>query len=263
MIFLEVPAGNYRIGTSREGIEACVRDWREKLINPCYSEAAFREWIEKEYPERPIAIDKFELSQTLVTNAEAREFVRATGAAVPESIATELPHDHPVWGVSLEWARQFAEWKSKGDEKFEYRLPTEIEWEIAARGTDSRQYPYGHVFDSSAANTVESGVGSTTPVTQYLNTPGPFGHLDLAGNVEEWVSTGYYVYPGGRAIRDDLLERLGPNYPILRGGSFCCGGDLSRSARRHGPFPIPLFRFTGFRLVRKYRTISSGLSSFQ
>jgi formylglycine-generating enzyme required for sulfatase activity len=77
--------------------------------------------------------------------------------------------------------------------------------------------------------------------------------LDLAGNIEEWVSTGYYVYPGGRLIEDDLFNRLGDGYAILRGGNFLCGGDLSRAARRHGPFPDPLFRYTGFRLVRELK----------
>jgi formylglycine-generating enzyme required for sulfatase activity len=219
------------------------------LINPCYNEESFREWIEKEFPSYEVSCEAFELSQTLVTNKEAIRFLRECEIEIPESILLGLPGDHPVWGVSLDWAKRFADWKS--DCHYRFRLPTEIEWEIAARGTDFREYPYGKKFDPQAANTVESCIGMTTPVDRYRDFAGPFGHYDLAGNVEEWVSSNYYVYPGGRLIEDDLFQRFGADYAILRGGSFCCGGDLSRSARRHGPFPDPLFRFTGFRLVRE------------
>jgi formylglycine-generating enzyme required for sulfatase activity len=250
MIFLNVPAGNYRIGSTRENIEACIEAWKRRLIKSTYTESEFREWIEKEYPAHLVETKGFEMAQTLVTNAEAKEFVEATHMPAPDSVY-ETPDNHPVWGAALEWANEFAKWKSRRDREFTYRLPTETEWEIAARGGDFRQYPYGNEFNPQAANTVESKIGTTTPVDHYKNTPGPFGHYDLAGNVEEWVSTKYYVYDGGRLVKDNLYEQFGMDYAVLRGGNFCCGGDLSRSARRHGPFPDSLFSFIGFRLVRE------------
>lgn len=251
MKFLTVPSGRFRIGSDTEEIEECVRQWKSKLISPDYDENGFRAWVMKEFPAHQIQMKSFELSQTLVTNQQAEFFIEETGLSKPESLSQCYPGDHPVWGGSLEWATRFAEWMSNSDRFYSYRLPTEMEWEVAARGTDSRQYPYGNTFDPLAANTIESGIGTTTPVEQYRDTSGPYGHYDLAGNVEEWVSTKYVVYSGGVLIEDDLFERFGTDYFILRGGSFCCGGDLSRAARRHGPFPLPQFRFTGFRLVRE------------
>ena len=75
----------------------------------------------------------------------------------------------------------------------------------------------------------------------------------MAGNVEEWTDSRYEAYPGGTVIDDDLLQILGQGYPVLRGGSFELGGDLTRSARRHGPHPGAKFRITGFRLVQGAR----------
>ncbi len=250
MNFLPVPAGRYRIGTTGEGVWACVEQWKKRLINPCYHENQFRDWIEKEFPAHSVNCEAFFLQQALVSNADVHNFISHTGAAIPESITVGGPDHHPVWGVTLAWAEAFAAWLTGQDREFSYRLPTETEWEVAARGADFREYPYGQEFNAKAANTVESGLGSTSAVDRFAATPGPYGHYDLAGNVEEWVGTQYYVYPEGRAIEDDLFERFGFNYSILRGGSFACGGDLSRTARRHGPFPDPLFRYTGFRLVR-------------
>jgi toxoflavin biosynthesis protein ToxD len=254
--FLPVPRGFYRIGTTREGVRDCVRQWKHRLINPCYDETSFQEWIEKEFPNHSVPCGPFELQQTLVSNADAKSFLLDHAqAAVPESVRIGDPEDHPVWGVSLEWAQSFADWLSRCDLQYRYRLPSETEWEVAARGDDFRQYPYGEEFNPHAANTIEGGRNGTTPIYAYERTCGPFGHCDLAGNIEEWVSTKYYIYPEGRLIADDLYQRLGQNYSILRGGSFACGGDLSRAARRHGPFPDPTFRYTGFRLIREKKSL--------
>ncbi len=255
MTFLTVPQGQYKIGTTLEGVRNCVKLWQSRLINPCYGTKEFEQWIAKEFPAHVIESVDFELQETLVSNADVRAYIADTGAEVPESIAIDAPEDHPVWGVSIDWAKNYALWMSEKDSSSIYRLPTESEWEIAARGSDFREYPYGHHFNSQCANTIESGFGSTTAVDFFSSTPGPFGHLDLAGNVEEWVDSQYCVYAGGVTIEDDLYQRFGMNYFILRGGSFACGGDLSRSARRHGPFPDPLFRFTGFRLVRERKLV--------
>ncbi|NJL23722.1 MAG: formylglycine-generating enzyme family protein [Calothrix sp. SM1_5_4] len=195
MDFLEVPGGIYRIGTTAEGVQVCVQEWKSRLINSSYDENSFRKWIEKEFPAHETVVATFDLQQTLVCNGQVKNFLEESGVRAPESITTGLPDDHPVWGVSLGWATSFATWVSRKDPQYLYRLPTETEWEVAARGSDFREYPYGNKFDPRAANTRESGHQSTTPICAHANYPGPFGHYDLAGNVEEWVSTKYVIYP--------------------------------------------------------------------
>jgi formylglycine-generating enzyme required for sulfatase activity len=129
------------------------------------------------------------------------------------------------------------------------RLPTESEWEYAARGVHGPEYPFGDEFDPSRCNTVESGIGHTTPVDRYGNGVSDWGIFDLPGNVEEWTSDLYAPYPGGEFVHDDLSEQTGGTYPVLRGGSFARGGDLARCARRHGPLPAASGRYRGFRVA--------------
>ena len=142
----------------------------------------------------------------------------------------------------------FLDWVSKKIDR-PCRLPTEEEWEFAARGMDRREYPFGERFEAEACNTIESGIGQTTPVDKYDRGVSPFGIYDMAGNVEEWTRTIYRPYLGGRFIEDDIATSCKGEYHVLRGGSFSLGGDLARCARRHGPHPDPQFRFRGFRVA--------------
>jgi formylglycine-generating enzyme required for sulfatase activity len=128
-------------------------------------------------------------------------------------------------------------------------LPTEAEWECAARGPSRSEYPFGDEFDPGKCNTIEAAIGGTTPVDRYPDGASAYGVFDLAGNVEEWTSSFNIPYPGGETVDDDLSRHLGPRYRVLRGGSFALGGDLGRCARRHGPHPGSPFRFRGFRVV--------------
>ena len=159
-----------------------------------------------------------------------------------------FPDDHPVWGVTIEDVKLFINYLSN-ETGIPVRLPSEAEWEYAARGPSRLEYPYGNVFSPSSANTIESGIRTTTPVYRYECSPSPFGLVDMAGNVEEWVSDCYSPYPGGFLVKDNLVEALGNSYHVLRGGFFLGGGDLSRCARRHGPFPSEEYQYTGFRLA--------------
>jgi formylglycine-generating enzyme required for sulfatase activity len=246
---ISIPGGRFLMGSTPDEIERCVSEWTSRLLDPAYTPEKFRSWLDKETPAHSVDVRPFEIGKYPVTNGQYRSFLDATGGRTPESLERNLPEDHPVWGVTVEEAERFAaHLREISGEPF--RLPTEAEWEYAARGPERREYPYGEEFDADRCNTVEAGIGTTTPVDRYPEGASAFGVRDMAGNVEEWVADLYRPYPGGNMIEDDLVEALGSSYRVLRGGSFARGGDLCRCARRHGPFPAPEFRFTGFRLAR-------------
>jgi len=127
-------------------------------------------------------------------------------------------------------------------------LPTEFQWEYAARGFSEQEYPYGPTFAAAKANSKQSGLGWTTSVQHYAVHPSAMGVCDMAGNVEEWTRSVFRPFPGGCLIEDDLSSLL-VDYHVLRGGSFCLGSDLTRCSRRHGPHPDPIFRFISSRIV--------------
>jgi len=135
--------------------------------------------------------------------------------------------DHPVVGVSSYEAEAYAKWAGK-------RLPTEKEWENAARGTDGRVYPWGAEFDKEKCNTHESGLDRTTRVILYPNGISPYGCYDMAGNVWEWTDSWY---------KKDKTR-------VLRGGSWLDGGDDCRCASRYGSGPLGRIINVGFRCAR-------------
>lgn len=246
--FIKIPGSSFLMGSTDVEIERCVQFWKNKLVDSKFTEEKFRSWIQKEYPVFTIDISHFQLSKYPITNGIYRIFCLKAAYPLAPSLVQEFPEDHPVWGVTPEDIKNFTDFlfKTTG---LKFRMPSEAEWEYAARGTARLEYPYGNDFNPQFANTIESGIGTTTPVDRYENHPSPFGVVDMAGNTEEWVADYYKPYPGGCLISDHLLKNLGPQYRILRGGSFARGGDLSRGARRHGPFPSPLYQYTSFRLV--------------
>ena len=136
--------------------------------------------------------------------------------------------DHPVVGVSFYEAEAYAKWIGK-------RLPTEQEWEKAARGEDGRQYPWGDEFDKNRCNSSESRPGHTTPVTQYSDGISPYGCYDMAGNVWEWCG-GWYD------------ESLGQR--VIRGGSWNNTPGLLRASSRCWIHANGLLNSIGFRLVQ-------------
>jgi formylglycine-generating enzyme required for sulfatase activity len=238
------------VGSTPDEVECCVKEWAYRLADPRYERAAFRDWIMKEVPRHTVMLESYEIGRFPVTNAEFARWLDAGGGPAPESIEAREPDHHPVWGVDLEQAQRYAAFEGERLGAV-VRLPSEAEWEHAARGPRQRRYPFGDTFSARKCNTIESGIGGTTPVDRYAAYPSGFGVCDMAGNVEEWTSTRYRPYPGGAFIADEIVEHAGPEYPVLRGGSFARSGDLARCARRHGPHPGPVFRFRGLRLLRE------------
>ncbi len=136
--------------------------------------------------------------------------------------------DHPVLGVSWYEAEAFAKWEGK-------RLPTKLEWERAARGTDGQEYPWGDEFDKEKCNCKESGISKTTPVTRYTNGLSPSGCYDMAGNVWEWTSNWY-----------DKNEKR----KVVRGGSWYDVSEYVRCAFRFDDDPDSRYSSVGFRCAQ-------------
>ena len=141
--------------------------------------------------------------------------------------------DHPVVWVSYDDAVAYCQWRSE-KENMDFRLPTEEEWEKAARGEDGGNYPWGDEFDAERCNSEESGIQDTTPVTNYPNGISPYGLYDMAGNVLEWTDSWY----------DN-----GKDSKCLRGGGFWGDAAVVRCAFRSRYHPYYRNLSVGFRVV--------------
>jgi iron(II)-dependent oxidoreductase len=173
---------------------------------------------EDEQPLHQVAVDAFYMDQYETTNAMYKTFVDATGGTPPKQWpqGTYPPGraNHPVTFISWHEASEFCRWAGK-------RLPTEAEWEKAARGADQRIFPWGNDFDPTKANTPQHWLalkqpGNTMPVGSFEAGKSPYGLYDMAGNVYEWVADWYLPYPGNQFPNRQYGHRL----KIVRGGSW-------------------------------------------
>ncbi|MEQ1617740.1 MAG: SUMF1/EgtB/PvdO family nonheme iron enzyme [Terricaulis sp.] len=200
--FAEVPAGMCRLGFSQAQIDDVVRftqrNYPHILLNSVAHVMARKEAL--------VAIAKFAIGATPVTNAQYAEFAAATGyrtLAERKGADSWRKHerqlDHPVVYVSHSDARAFCQWRG-GD------LPTLEQWVRAFRGDDGRLYPWGEIFDPAKCNTRESYRDqTTTPVRQHSAGQSSFGCYDMVGNVGEWTATsdgGGFVLLGGSYADD-------------------------------------------------------------
>lgn len=147
---------------------------------------------------------------------------------------------HPVTGVTLYEAEAYCNWLGHA-KKLAVRLPTEEEWERAARGDDTRPFPWGEDWDPTRTNTLESETNMTVPAGSIVGDSSPFAINDLAGNVQEWTSSPYTPLP----------DEQFPNAPlrVARGGSFYDTAYAARTSYRRG-YPAGYFYpFLGFRVV--------------
>ena len=233
-----IPAGKFLMGTDLKNADAASR------------------------PQHPINLNAYRIDKYLVTNAQYARFIAATGHRAPSDWKSGKVQQgtllHPVTLVNWYDAVAYAKWVGK-------RLPTEAEWEKAARGTDGRRWPWGNNMDPARLNTYYN-VGSASDVTTYTNGVSPYGVFDMAGNVDEWVADDFLPYKGSDAPADvfqgkvaqvsDAQDRalkvvdlvpVNKQYKVLRGGSW--KGDPFSTATYHRDYSWPnsASDFYGFR----------------
>ena len=165
---------------------------------------------EHEKPAHVVTVRPFFLDQHEVACSDYEKFVKATNHRPPPGwVQGNCPsgaHKNPVTGVDWYDANAYAQWIGK-------RLPTEEEWEFAARGTDGRLYPWGNQWRNNVANAGDSTVGHFANVGSYPDGKSPFGVMDMIGNAWEWTATELRAYPGAQ-VRDQNQAEL----RVIRGG---------------------------------------------
>lgn len=214
------------------------------------------------HPQHVVHLKAYRIDKYLVTNAQYARFVAATGHRPPSDWKNGKIQQgvllNPVTLVNWYDASAYAKWAGK-------RLPSEAEWEKAARGTDGRRWPWGNEMDPARLNTYYN-VGSATNVTTYANGVSPYGVYDMAGNVDEWVEDDFLPYKGTDAPSDvfqgKVAKVLSPQdqamklsdmvpvnrlYKVLRGGSWKGDPFSTASYHRDSSWPNYASDFYGFR----------------
>ncbi len=191
-------------------------------------------------PPQQVTLPAFYIDETEVSNAEYRRFCQATGHVEPQTAGYKTALDEPVTGVSWEDADAYAKWAGK-------RLPTQQEWEKAARGTDGRPFPWG-------SEPWTSGVPvHLEPVTSEPSRRSPYGAYNMAGNAWEWTAT---RDPAGQREFDDMRHVLGSDnfsrqWYTIKGGSFSPGGSAGFASYLRRGFPSDKTSpWIGFRCAR-------------
>ncbi|MFA6193244.1 MAG: SUMF1/EgtB/PvdO family nonheme iron enzyme [Parcubacteria group bacterium] len=220
-----IPAGEFLMGSTQQQI---LETWRQNDGG----------WGEEDYtsayPQRKTALDDFYIDKKEISNGDYRMFVEATKRAAPslwDDHTLNLP-SQPVVGVDWNDADAYCRWLGK-------KLPSEAEWEKAARGTDGRIWPWGNAWDPAKDNHGKgTGTGLdesdgweyTAPVGTELGVS-PYGALNMAGNVYEWTADDFKAYPeNDKYIQDDFDQ----GFKTLRGGAYDDGISEQRASTRCG-----------------------------
>jgi formylglycine-generating enzyme required for sulfatase activity len=243
--FIVIPAGQLLMGTRESDLSDLARRY-----------GGTRESYREESPQHRVDLPTFAIAATPVTNALYAAFAAATGARSPRGEAN-LPvvdvswHDATALCAWLNGVRRVQERAMPSLELPPIRLPTEAEWERAARGEDGRTFPWGEGFDPSLANTREGERVASSPVGAYPRGASLYGALDMAGNIWEWTSSLDQRYP--YAADDGREHPQAAGRRILRGGCYANPHGFARCACRFRLAPHTRNDFIGFRLAHSIR----------
>ena len=248
MKLMFVPAGTFQMGLTEAQYQAGIT----VCMNLGNSQSDCQTIIGPEKPAHTVYLDAFWIDQTEVTNAFYTMCVHKGQCKFPVSTAssTHLDYygssqyeDYPVINVDWTQADAYCKWAGRG-------LPSEAEWEKAARGTDGRTYPWGEGIDCQKSNywrKVGGCVGDTSKVGSYLEGVSPYGALDMAGNTWEWVADWYDgSYYGNSPDHNPSGPSTG-QYRIIRGGSWWNYEDSVSSTFRNPYLPSYSHLNLGFR----------------
>ena len=256
MVMLYVPAGEFMMGSPDQE--------DEQTASELYMDA-FWEAEDDEKPQHAVSLDAFWIDQTEVTNAMFAAFLNAMGnqkeggvlwldARAPRALIRQQAgrwqpvngyQDHPVVEVTWYGARAYCEWAGR-------RLPTEAKWEKAARGTDGRKYPWGNEPPTCELANFDGRcfLRATTQVGSYPTGKSPYGVLDMAGNVWEWVADWYTPDYYAHSPRDNPQGPESGESRVIRGASWHPHQYDVHAAKRAKYYPHSTGPDVGFRCVR-------------
>lgn len=239
-----IPSGEFLMGTDKTDPEKT--HLKIGTVKPLFVD---------QQPERRVHLDAYYIDKYEVTNAEFQRFVDDTQfndlpAHWVEGKFPEGQASLPVTNVTWREALAYALWAGK-------RLPTEMQWEKAARGPDGRLYPWGNEYKVGLANIALEGPHKAVPGGTFPQDLSSYGAFDLAGNVMEWTLDWYNPYPGS----EYRSAKFGNKLKVLRGNGFQKGGHYFLDAYRYLFYrteadPDDYFENVGFRCVTDF--ISTG-----
>jgi formylglycine-generating enzyme required for sulfatase activity len=203
-----------------------------------------------EKPEHKVYLEAFRIAKYPVTNGQYAQFVQAMAHRPPAHWQGKTPprerFNHPVVRVSWHDAMAYCNWLSEKLGR-RVRLPSEAEWEKAARGTDGHRYPWGDRPDPNLANYNDTDIGTTSAVGCFPGGASPYGCEDITGNMWEWTSSQYQPYPYEPG--DGREDPEGHSLRTLRGGSFRYADGRMRCTYRFRNIPVYRNDDVGFRVV--------------
>lgn len=213
-----VPAGEFIMGTDE--VDETHFAEEQGIVKP---------WLVDEGPAHKVHLPLYYIDRTEVTNRQYAEFLQATNRPAPEHWENgTYPKGSDLYpAVMVPWqqAQEYCIWRGG-------RLPTEAEWEKAARGTDGRRYPWGNEFDPKKAN-IGGTAKDLSPTGKFPEGKSPYGVLDMVGNAWEWTADWYRPYSGSRY----QSKEYGKQVKVIRGNSWSTIGhfppDVQKEMVKH------------------------------